>query len=384
MAALFLIIIYLSFISLGLPDSMLGAAWPVMQPYFGAPLESAGVISMIISFGTVLSSLFTVKLIKKLGTGKVTLISVFLTAASLLGFSFSQNVLLLFALAVPLGLGAGAVDSALNNYVALHYKASHMSWLHCCWGVGAMLGPVIMGGFLSRGGIWQNGYFTVGIIQLCLAAVLLLSLSMWKSESLHEEKTGGSILSALKVKGVPGALISFFFYCGVELNIGLWGSSFLVTAKGLTEADAASAVSLFFLGITLGRLISGFASYKISSKALIRIGQLTVLGGAVLIALPLSPVVSIIGIAVCGLGCAPIYPCMIHETPARFGKELSASVISLQMAGAYLGNVLMPPLFGFVASKIGISLYPYFAGVLILLSLLFCELLNRQTKKANG
>lgn len=368
-----LMMIYLSFISLGLPDSMLGSAWPAMNVSLNAPLWGAGLVQMLISFCTIISSLNSAKLIRRFGTGKLTAISVATTALALLGFSLAKNYAFLLLMAVPLGLGAGAVDAGLNNFVALHYEARHMSWLHCFWGVGATLGPVILSLFLGGKHGWRGGYGAVCAIQFCLVAVLAVTLPMWDRyedrAALRAEaaaaKQAGKKQSTLNIPGVKGALATFFFYCAIEAAAGLWGASYLVEARGLSAEAAARGVSLYFLGITLGRFLSGFASMRMKSAALIRLGQLVSAGGAVLLMLPLPAGFGVAAMAVLGLGFAPVYPSMIHETPYRFGAERSQAVIGLQMACAYVGTTFVPALFGVLAARLGIGLLPAFllAGV---------------------
>ena len=369
MVTLFLIVIYAAFISLGLPDSLLGVAWPVAQKEFGASLGDAGIISMVISVGTVVSSLFSSKLLKRFGVGKVTAVSVLMTALALLGFSFVPAFVFMILLAIPLGLGAGAVDSGLNEYVAEHYESRHMSWLHCFWGVGAMAGPLIMSQYMSLGVDWRMGYLTVAIIQFVLVAVLIATLPLWNkvAEKTSQKKQEadangenpgepereadldppiasgkGGFLGPLKIKGAKVALISFFLYCGVEMTLGLWGSSFLITEKGIDAAAAAQWVSLYWGGLTAGRLVSGFLAIRFNNQQMIRIGELTVLLGVVCLLLPLPQFVCLIGFILVGAGCAPIYPCMLHETPVRFGKEDAQSMMGFQMAVCYTGSTLLP------------------------------------------
>ena len=382
MVTLFLIVIYAAFISLGLPDSLLGVAWPVAQKEFGASLGDAGIISMVISVGTVVSSLFSSKLLKRFGVGKVTAVSVLMTALALLGFSFVPAFVFMILLAIPLGLGAGAVDSGLNEYVAEHYESRHMSWLHCFWGVGAMAGPLIMSQYMSLGVDWRMGYLTVAIIQFVLVAVLIATLPLWNkvAEKTSQKKQEadangenpgepereadldppiasgkGGFLAPLKIKGAKVALISFFLYCGVEMTLGLWGSSFLITEKGIDAAAAAQWVSLYWGGLTAGRLVSGFLAIRFNNQQMIRIGELTVLLGVVCLLLPLPQFVCLIGFILVGAGCAPIYPCMLHETPVRFGKEDAQSMMGFQMAVCYTGSTLLPPFFGLVATKVNVG-----------------------------
>ncbi|MDF2986485.1 MAG: transporter [Eubacterium sp.] len=400
MATFFLIIIYLAFISLGLPDSLLGVAWPVMHFDINAPMEAAGYVSMTITAGTIVSSLASGYVIKKLGTGKITFISCAMTAGALLGFSLSHQIIFLILFSIPLGIGAGSVDSALNNYVALHYEARHMSWLHCFWGVGATLGPVIMSWFISGHNTWRGGYMSISVIQFVLAFLIFVTLPMWKrneksavhneNSALAEAETASPLLdesqqnSALKIKGVKLALITFLFYCGAEATMGLWGSSYLVNIRGIPAATAAQWVSLYYGGITAGRFVTGFFTIKISNKLLIRIGQVTALTGAALILMPFSPYFSLAGFILVGLGCAPIYPCMIHETPVRFGKEHSQKIIGYQMAVAYTGIALLPPLLGFIQARFTLVIMPFFIVAYILSMFISSEKINALMKARNS
>lgn len=375
MATFFLLIIYLAFISLGLPDSLLGSAWTVMRLDFNAPLGLAGIISMTISGGTIFSSLMSERVIRRFGTGKVTFVSVLTTAIALLGFSLSPSFAWLIVCAIPLGLGAGSVDAGLNNYVAIHYKPHHMSWLHCFWGVGATLGPIIMAQNILRENNWRGGYFSIGMFQVGLVVLLLITLPLWnRIPSLkdvdhtslieaHEQSKKGSVLS---IKGVKLALLTFLLYCGVELTVGLWGSSFLVQTKHLAPVTAARWISLYYAGITVGRLITGFLTLKVSCRRLIQVGQMIMLVGALVLLLPLSVNFSLAGLILIGIGCAPIFPCMIHETPHRFGAALSQKIMGLQMAFAYIGSTLLPPFFGLVISIMDMSILPLILIVYII------------------
>lgn len=379
-----LAIIYIAFISLGLPDALLGSAWPSMHGALNVPVSYAGIVSMIISAGTIISSLFSDKMNSKLGTGKVTAVSVGLTAVSLLGFSVSKSFLMLCVIAFPYGLGAGAVDAALNNYVALHYKARHMSWLHCFWGVGATIGPYIMGACLTGGFKWNSGYQIIGILQVALTVILIISLPLWRrsneaaQEGAAQNKMGMGKL--LRLPGVKEVLTAFFCYCAVEQTAGLWGASYMVMERGLSPQSAAKWASLFYLGITIGRFICGFISMKMSDKAMIRLGQGMIIAGILLLIFPLGNLIMCIGLVVVGLGCAPIYPSIIHETPTNFGAGLSQALISMQMAFAYVGTTVMPPLFGALAGKMGIWLYPFYLLIITLLMIWMVEKLNKVPK----
>jgi fucose permease len=379
-----LAIIYIAFISLGLPDALLGSAWPSMHGALNVPVSYAGIVSMIISAGTIISSLFSDKMNSKLGTGKVTAVSVGLTAVSLLGFSVSKSFLMLCVIAFPYGLGAGAVDAALNNYVALHYKARHMSWLHCFWGVGATIGPYIMGACLTGGFKWNSGYQIIGILQVALTVILIISLPLWRrsneaaQEGAAQNKMGMGKL--LRLPGVKEVLTAFFCYCAVEQTAGLWGASYMVMERGLSPQSAAKWASLFYLGITIGRFICGFISMKMSDKAMIRLGQGMIIAGILLLIFPLGNLIMCIGLVVVGLGCAPIYPSIIHETPTNFGAGLSQALIGMQMAFAYVGTTVMPPLFGALAGKMGIWLYPFYLLIITLLMIWMVEKLNKVPK----
>jgi fucose permease len=380
MVTLLLIIIYIAFISLGLPDSMLGAAWPTIRGELNLPMAGAGLISMIVSGGTIVSSLLSGKLIKKLGTGKLTLVSVSMTAAALLGFSLSKSYLWLCLMAVPLGLGAGAVDAALNNFVALHFSARHMSWLHCFWGVGATAGPIIMAASISHKGSWQRGYLTVAIIQASLVIILLLSLPLWRTFNNNvqeDEVVEGRAESLFKLPGVCPALIGFFSYCALESTAGLWGATFLVQTRGISAAVAAGWVSMYYLGITIGRLINGFITAIMSNQNLIRCGQFIIGLGACLLLFFNQSYVNLIALILIGMGCAPIYPSMLHETPVRFGKNNSSRLMGIQMAFAYIGTSLVPPTLGLIMGTLGIHLYPIF--ILILLATMFVS--NERVQK---
>lgn len=386
MIQLLLVIIYIAFISLGLPDSLLGSAWPSMVEEFNVPLSYAGIISMIIAFGTILSSLQSDRLTRKFGTAKVTVISVAMTAVALFGFSISHSFVLLCIWAIPYGLGAGSVDASLNNYVALHYASRHMSWLHCMWGVGATLGPTIMGFVLTSGQAWNSGYRYIGLIQVVLVAILVFSLPLWKKEKVQitEELSSTSnrkILTLKEIFQIPGAkeiMLCFFCYCALEQTTGLWASSYLTLYKGMSAEIAASFASLFFIGITIGRAISGFATMKFNDTQMVRIGQILIASGIIAMLIPGIQILSLAGLILIGLGCAPIYPCMIHSTPTHFGAERSQAILGVQMACAYVGTCLMPPLFGLLANKISVALLPIFLFIVLMLMILMHELLTRK------
>ena len=383
MIHLLLAVIYLSFISLGLPDSLLGSAWPAMYGEFGVPVSYAGIISMIIAAGTILSSLQSDRLTRKLGTGKVTAISVAMTAVALFGFSFSNSFWILCFWAIPYGLGAGSVDASLNNYVALNYASRHMSWLHCMWGVGASLGPYIMGYAMTGGQGWNSGYGYIAVLQIVLTIILIFSLPLWKNRA--EEKNADDVNAKtltlkeiIKISGAKEIMITFFCYCALEQTTGLWASSYLTLHKGISADKAASFVSMFFIGITIGRAFSGFITMKLSDSKMIRLGQGVAAIGIITLMLPFGEYISLIGLIMIGLGCAPIYPCIIHSTPEYFGADKSQAIIGVQMASAYIGTLLMPPIFGLIAEYIKVSLYPVYLFIVMIFMVVMHEALLRK------
>lgn len=390
MVHLLLIIIYLSFISLGLPDALLGSAWPAMYREFQVPVSYAGAISMIIAIGTVISSLQSDRLTRKFGTGKVTAASVAMTAVALLGFFTSHSFPALCLWAIPYGLGAGSVDASLNNYVALHYASRHMSWLHCMWGVGASIGPYIMGYALTANLGWNSGYRLIGILQILLTVILICSLPLWKKRSdaslpemnsTEENAADAGPLRLSQIIRIPGAkevMLMFFCYCALEQTAGLWASSYLVLHHGLSAETAAWFASLFFIGITTGRGISGFLTYKMDDESMIRLGLGIILLGILVLLLPMGEATALLGLILVGLGCAPVYPCVIHSTPEHFGADKSQAIIGVQMASAYVGILLMPPLFGLFANHISVSLFPfYLLAILVLMAVMHEKLLRK-------
>ena len=389
MLSLLLAIIYISFISLGLPDSLLGAAWPSMYEGLHVPLSYAGIISVLIAVGTIVSSLLSVRVIRKFGTGKVTAVSVLMTALALVGFSFSHSFFQLCLWTIPYGLGAGAVDTALNNFVALHYKARHMSWLHCFWGVGASIGPYIMGYCLTGNLGWNSGFRAVGLIQVVLTALLFISLPMWKKSALFQQEEPKAVKNLkLKeltlIKGAKPAMFAFLLYCGLESTTGLWGSTYMVAAKGLSADAAAKWISMFYLGITGGRLLSGFVTMKLSSRSMIRLGQAIALAGTIVFILPLPNYSIYIGFVLVGLGCAPIYPSLMHTTPENFGREQSQAMMGIQTACAYLGATLAPPLTGLVVERMSVKLYPYLLLSMVILMIVAVELLYGKKRNSKA
>ncbi|MCI9356803.1 MAG: MFS transporter [Lachnospiraceae bacterium] len=386
MFQLLLIIIYLAFISLGLPDSLLGSAWPSMYQEFSVPVSYAGGISMIIAVGTIVSSLQSDRLTKRFGTGKVTAASVLMTAAALYGFSISHSYGALCLWAVPYGLGAGSVDASLNNYVALHYASRHMSWLHCMWGIGASLGPYIMGYALTGGQGWNMGYRYISMLQIGLTAVLIFSLPLWKRKDADDTgQTDGagkerplSLGQIIKIPGAKEVMITFFCYCAIEQTTGLWASSYLVLRRGMPEETAAGFAGLFFIGITAGRAFSGFLTMKLNDTQMIRLGQEFMLSGIVLLFLPFGSVITLLGFLFIGLGCAPVYPSIIHSTPEHFGVDKSQAMIGVQMASAYVGTCIMPPIFGFLANHISVSVFPvYLLAILVFMGIMYEKMLSK-------
>ena len=394
MTSLLLAVIYVAFISLGLPDAMLGAAWPSMSQDLGAPLSWAGGISMVISAGTIVSALLSDRMTLRFGTGKVTAVSVGLTAAALAGFSIAPNYWVLMAFAIPYGLGAGGVDAALNNYVAIHYESKHMSWLHAMWGLGLLTGPYVMGYALGRGQGWGWGYRYIAIIQIALTALLIASLPLWKQRKAVDAEQSGNgqdsravsadrkpigILGVLRIRGAKEILMMFFCYCAAEQTAMLWASSYMVLGSGIDKTTAAMWASFFGIGITAGRLLSGFLTMRFGDPTMIRIGQTVMFIGLVMLFIPLpAHIATIMGLMLVGLGCAPIYPCVIHSTPAYFGEDKSQAIVGMQMAFAYTGSMLMPPLFGLLAQNISITLFPWFLLACLVIMVVMHESLRRK------
>ena len=386
MVSLLLAVIYAAFISLGLPDALLGSAWPIMHAQMNVPLSYAGIVTFIMAMGTVFSSLMSDRMTLKLGAGKVTAISVALTAFALLGFSVSSEYWMLLLFAIPYGLGAGSVDAALNNYVALHYSSRHMSWLHCMWGVGCSIGPSIMSWALTQGQTnWPMGYRVVGLLQAGLTLLIFLSLPLWKNRSGQVQADHAPVrpMSIRELAALPGAreiMVTFFCYCAMESTAGLWASSFLAFHHGLNEETAAACAALFYIGITAGRAANGFIADRFSDTALTRMGFALMGLGVVVLLLPFGKIAAMAGLIILGVGCAPTYPCIIHATPIRFGAEKSQAFIGVQMASAYTGSTLMPPLFGLIANHISIGLYPVYLGCLLVLMVLMHERVVKATE----
>lgn len=386
MYGLLLALIYIAFISLGLPDSLLGSGWPVMHGELNVPVSYMGIVSMVISGGTIVSSLLSDRLTRKLGTRVVTVASVFLTVLALFGFSFSNRFWMLIVFAVPYGLGAGAIDAALNNYVALHYKSKHMSWLHCFWGVGTIVSPFIMGYALTSS-TWNDGYRIVGYIQLGIAVLLLATLPVWKVNKNRDDLPQKSVglVGALKIKGVPFLLIGFLAYCAAEATAMQWASTYFVEVKGISTERAANFASLFYIGMTVGRFVSGFLTDRLGDRKMIIVGTCIAACGIVALFVPAnSYIVSLAAFVVIGLGCAPVYPCIIHSTPNNFGAENSGAIIGIQMASAYVGSTFMPPLFGLLGNAVGFEIMPAYLLVFIVLMIVMVEITFRVTRAGRG
>lgn len=385
MYILLLAVIYLAFISLGLPDSLLGSAWPTIRAEFDVPLSYMGFVSMTISLGTVVSGLASERLTKRFGTRGVTVISVLMTAAALFGFSTVSNLFQMCLWAVPYGLGAGAIDAALNNYVALHYRAKHMSWLHCFWGVGTVMSPYIMSYALTHSA-WMDGYRTVSYLQFAIAAVLVLTMPLWQANKAGEATDADikvlGLRGALQIKGVPPLLFGFFAYCAAEATAMLWASSYLEGTRGASKEEAAAWGSLFFIGITVGRFLAGFITDKLGDTRMIRVGIAVALAGILCILIPVRAI-TIVGFIIIGFGCAPIYPCIIHSTPDNFGAENSQGIIGIQMASAYIGTTFMPPLFGLIANGISLRLMPLYLAFFMLLLLVMMTKVEKACRKAS-
>ncbi len=386
MASLLLAVIYIAFVGLGLPDSLLGSVWPAMYPELGADVSQMGLIAMTISLCTVISSLMSDRVNRRFGTGFVVAGSTAITAVSLFGFSTCRSVPALILWAIPYGLGAGAIDAVLNDYVAIHYASRHMSWLHCMWGIGAAVGPYIMGAALTAGQSWTGGYRIISCIQLVITVILFLSVPLWKknisagnAETAHQSL---SIPEILRLPGVAEILLSFFCYSAIEQTAGQWAASYLTLHKGVATETAASFASMFYIGITVGRAVSGFITFKLNDSQMIRLGQLIILGGLILMFLPFGAGASLAGFILIGLGCAPIYPSFIHLTPTLFGAERSQSIIGVQMAAAYTGTTLMAPLFGLIAGHISVGLLPVYLLILLVLQVLMHERMLRRNSAA--
>lgn len=396
MATAFLCLIYILFISLGLPDSLLGASWPVMHLEIGAPVDFAGLVFMCVQLGTITSAIFASRLIKRFGTAKITLVSVLLTAVSMLGFGMVKSPQVLMALALPYGLGAGAIDSGLNEYVAEHYESRHMSWLHSFWGLGAMTGPILLSILLTIGSGWRTTYTVIASIQFGLSAIVFLSLPLWDKMGVRntehaltkEFEDRPASTEARKPlfhrKGFFGALLSMFCYCSVEQSYILWGATYLIAAFRFTPAEAAGWISFYVTGITIGRFFSGFLSMRFTNSELIRFGSLTVVAATIGVILPLPVPVRVACFLLAGFGSAPIFPCVLHDTPLRFGVHDAQEVMGYQMAAAYIGSLLVPPLIGWIATKWSELLIPVAILAFALLLMIVTERISISRSARKG
>jgi transporter, putative fucose permease len=388
MGSLLIAVIYLIFISLGLPDSLLGSGWPTMQVYFGVPSSYAGYVSMTISFMTIISALMSPKLISRIHTKWIVICSILLTIFGLCGFSISSKYWMLFIFAIPYGLGAGAIDSAINHYVASNYSGSVMNFLHCFYGVGAVISPNIMAAAL-KSARWNEGYRWTAYLQIAILLVCIISLPLWKKNEVQEdekEEHSAGIAESLKVPGVVLTLIAFFAYCSGEATCFLWTSSYFAgTKSGMTDGLIAAFGSLIFGGLMFGRLLAGFVSNKLGDKLLIRIGAAVELVGIILVFLPVDGyIAAAAGFVIIGTGMGPIYPAIQHMAPNNFGRKYSAAVIGLQMASAYVGSTLMPMLFGKLQQGIGIWIMPIYLLIFAVFNTAFLELSYIAENKANA
>ena len=365
-----LALIYLAFISLGIPDSLLGSGWPVIHKTVDVPVSFMGIVTMTICGGTIISSLLSNRMTRKFSTRIVTVASIFLTAIALLGFSISSKFWMLILFAIPYGLGGGAIDAALNNYVALHYTSRHMSWLHCFWGVGTIISPFIMSWSLTNA-TWNTGYRIVGLVQLGIGLVLFATLPVWNKvsgEKASESAKALHLSDALKIKGVPFLLLGFFAYCAQEATSMGWASTYLVEFRGVSAERAARFASLFYIGITSGRFLSGFIMNRLGDRRMIILGTCILFLGELSLMLPIqSSILPLAAFVTIGFGCAQIYPCIIHSTPANFGAKNSGAIIGIQMASAYVGSTFMPPLFGFLANHTSFFILPFFLAFFVAL-----------------
>ena len=382
MATILIAIIYLAFVSMGLPDALLGSAWPSVYESLNIPISYAGLVTILMSSGTVISTLISDRLLRRFGTGLVTVGCTLLTVIALFGFSFSSAFWHLCVWALPYGFGGGSIDAALNNYVALKYKSRHMSWIHFFWGLGATIGPYIMSSYLTGGAAWTQGYRLVGFIQAGMTLILLLSLPMWKKTVPDEDEAspGERPLTKVQALRLPGAkplLLGFFCYCALEGSAGLWAASYMTLHRGVAPEIAARWASIFYLGITAGRFFNGFIADRFGDKQMVRAGQICVLAGIALLLIPAGNWLCFAGLILIGLGDAPVYPCMLHQTPDHFGAQNSQTIMGLQMACAYIGSMITPPIFGLIADHLSIALYPWYLLLFGLGMLLLCEHVNR-------
>lgn len=385
MATLLLVVIYIAFIGLGVPDSLIGSAWPAIHTQLNIPVEAVSVITFLISGCTVLSSMFSARILNRMGTAKVTAFSTAMTAVALLGFSFSPSFIFMLPLAVVLGLGAGAIDSGLNNYVALHCKASHMNFLHCFYGVGVSLSPYLMSQALNNIG-WRGGYRYAFYVQLGITILLIISVPLWKktsaTEGAEEEKNVNlSLLQMAKKSDVRLVWVIMLITNAIEYACGVWGSTYLVKVKGFETKDGALALTIYYVGMSVGRFVSGLLAEKISTWKRIGIGCIILAPAVAMMLLPLHGIVSVIGLFLIGLGNGSIYPNMIHLTPHNFGKEVSQSIMGSQIAFAYIGVMLAPPAVSLISGIFGIKVYPFLLAVLYIIMIVALKIFVKGLKK---
>jgi len=365
--------------------SLLGSAWPAVSGFLNVPLHYAGYISIIITGGMAIAAILIGRTVRRFGTVAVITASVLITASGLMLFSFSNTFFFICLCAIPLGLGAGSIDASLNNYVALHYKARYMSWLHCFWGVGASIGPIIMSSFLLRNNSWNLGYRTVSIIQFCLVLLLFISIPLWEKNKVKNPVQHHSVkfTELSQIAGFKEAIVVFLCFSTIEVITGLWGASFLVTEKNISPEVAAKWIALFYIGITSGRFISGFISMKLNNRQMIRLGQTVIGCGIVFLVLPFGNTMLLPGLFMIGLGCAPIYPSLLHQTPANFGEKYSQAMMGIQMGCSFFGATILPPLFGQVASRVGFSIFPIAIGLFLAVNIIMVQALNRKVDRKN-
>lgn len=386
MFTLLFVVICIVFIGLGLPDSLLGSAWPAIYANLSLPFSYANFITFLISLGTVISAFFSAKLINKFGTGLLTTLSTLLTALCLLAFSFSNSMLFFCLLSIPLGLGAGAIDAALNNFTASNYSPFHMSLLHCFYGVGISVSPFLMSFALGDNNNWQRGYLIVFFVMLFIALVSFLSLPLWKRVVFKNEKTEVitpktlSFRQMIKVPAIRTAVVMFFCSVSLEFTCGIWACTYLVNTQGLTEAVASTYLTFYYAGITIGRLISGFVSKVLKVEKIVYVGYSIVLIALVIMFLPLPPMFKALSLFLIGFGNGPTFPNLTYITPENFGKDVSQSIIGLQMASCNIGILLMPPLFGFIAEGLGLDIFPIYLAVLYVLMVVFTLIYSKQTR----
>ncbi len=377
MVTLLLVIIYIAFIALGLPDSLLGSAWSVIRIDLGADMGAAGVIYFMSAISTVVSSFFSSRILHKFGTAKVTTVSILLTSIALFGYSAAPNIYIMLLSASLLGFGAGSVDAALSGFIAMHYEARHMSWLHSFWGIGAMTGPLVMSLFLKNNGNWRGGYTVVALILFAVVVILAVSFPLWKIfESRLDSSASEKYMTnkmAIRLRGVKPAMAVMLLYTGAEATMGLWIATFLIECRGVSAEDAAAFSALFYIGIISGRIIAGFLTFKLSSLSLIKYGALvSAVGLAVIVIFPFAPV-SVAAVFLTGFGGAPIYPSIVQLTPARFGEKAAQSVVGLEMTSAYIGSSFLPMIIGFIGSRLGMWLVPVILLVLVVLMNVFAR-----------